>query len=65
MPTNTKQQLCIKPTGFLFILGIEVLALAICADPRIQGLEMQGKVKKLGLFADDGILALKMGQGYI
>ena len=42
-----------------FILGIEVLALAIHADPRIQGLEMQGKVKKLGLFADDGILALK------
>ena len=33
--------------------------MAIHADPRIQGLEMQGKVKKLGLFADDGILALK------
>ena len=42
-----------------FILGIEVLAIAIREDPRIQGINMNNVSKKINLLADDGILALK------
>ena len=38
-----------------FILGIEVLALAIRDDPQIQGTVLQGVSKKINLLADDGI----------
>ena len=40
----------------LFILGIEILALAIRDDRRIQGISMHGISKKINLLVDNGIL---------
>ena len=45
-----------------FILGLEVLALAIRQDNRIVGMSTLGVTKKLNLLADDGLLALKWAQ---
>ena len=42
-----------------FVLAIEVLALAIRENPKIQGIMLDGSVKKISLLADDRLLALK------
>ena len=48
-----------------FILGIEVLALAVREDPRIEGITMFGASKKISLLADDGILALRWAKSIL
>ena len=48
-----------KISPLFFILGIEVLALAICEDSRTQSVDLNGLSKKINLLADDSILALQ------
>ena len=48
-----------------FVLGIEVLALAIRQDSQIQGISMHGISKKINLLADDGILVLKWAKSVL
>ena len=55
------QGCCISP--LFFVLAIEVLALALRDNPRIEGITLAGYTKKLNLLADDGLLMLKWTQG--
>ena len=46
-------------SGLLFVLGIELLHLAIIANPSIKGLSVGNEVIKITLYADDTTLLLK------
>ena len=46
-------------SGLLFVLGIEILNLAILTNPSIKGLSVGNKVNKIMLYADDTTLLLK------
>ena len=46
-------------SGLIFVLGIELLNLAIRAHPSIKGLSVGNKVIKITLYADDTTLLLK------
>ena len=55
------QGCCISP--LFFILAIEVLALALRENPKIEGIILFKYTKKLNFLADDGILTLRWTQG--
>ena len=60
-PTNGVAQGCgLSP--LLFVLAIEVLAVSICYNDKIEGVVMNDIHKKLALLADDMILSLKAKQ---